>query len=49
VSKAAADALGRLLQRAESAWARNADTGVTLRMSDASFPAYLDLKSVREK
>lgn len=49
MSKAATDALAKLLQRAESAWARNADIAVTLRMSVASFPAYLDLKSIREK
>lgn len=49
MSMVAANALTKLLQRAESAWARNTVTSVTLRMSDASFPAYLDLKSVRDK
>jgi hypothetical protein len=49
MSKAATCALEKLLARAENAWSKNSETPVTLRMSEASFPAYLDMGSLKEK
>lgn len=49
MSKAASTALEKLLERAEKAWSRNSETPIKLRMSEASFPTYLDLGSLKEK
>lgn len=49
MNEPARNALAALLGRAERAWARNATGTITLRLSEASFRAYLELASRHAK
>lgn len=49
MSEAATRALRKLLDRAESAWARGSEAKITLPMTNSSFPAYLDLETLQLK
>lgn len=49
MSETATRALKKLLARAEGAWTRGSEGTITLPMTNASFPAYLDLETLQLK